>query len=388
VHPLKIVIDENIPFGPAAFGKLGTVTALPGRAISPEMVRDATALVVRSVTCVNAALLQGSAVQFVGTATAGCDHIDRDYLSKNRILFVSAAGANANSVAEYVISALFMHAQEHSTPLQGKTLGIIGVGHVGQLLAQKAAAIGMNLILNDPPLQRSGGKHAYRSFEETCAADFVSLHVPLSYDGPDATRHLLNEKTLRAFRPETLVINTSRGEVADEAALFKAVKAGRLLPPVLDVWANEPDINWDFVRVLESGTPHIAGYALDGKIKSTQIIYEALCAALGVMPAWPHESLGLPKASPLHIDAGTKDALTVLSNLCRQAYDLSGDRARLTALLHLPPAARPAAFERLRKTYPVRREFRHLPLTVQGASLQLHRQITGLGFKPQAPKLL
>lgn len=383
---MKIVIDENIPFAREAFGKLGSVVALPGQAISPEVIREASVLVVRSITSVDATLLQGSTVQFVGTATAGCDHIDQEYLKKNKILFASAAGANANSVAEYVISALFLHAQKKEEPLRGKTLGIVGVGHVGQLLARKAVAIGMIPILNDPPLQRRTSKSDYRSFREACKADFISLHVPLSNEGKDATRHLLNEKTLRALSPQTVVINTSRGEVIDHPAFFKQIAARQLAPPILDVWADEPAINWDFLQDVEIGTPHIAGYALDGKVAGTRMIYETVCAALGVMPAWPTQSLPLAVPRKIQIDATAGDELTILGNLCRQAYDLSSDVSRFMALLDLPVASRPAAFERLRKTYPTRREFQTLSLVIPKAQTNLLHQISGLGFKPLRTK--
>jgi len=383
---LKIVIDENIPFGREAFGKLGSVVALPGRAISPEGIQDATVLVVRSITPVNAALLQGSAVQFVGTATAGCDHIDQGYLKKNHILFASAAGANANAVAEYVLCALLMHARKHGTPLKGKSLGIIGVGHIGQLLAQKAMSIGMVVILNDPPLQRRSGKRCYRPFQEACDADFVSLHVPLNDHGPDTTRHLLNQETLSALNPQTVLVNTSRGEVIDQAALLKQIKAERLAPPILDVWADEPAIDWDLVQAVEIGTPHIAGYSLDGKIAGTKIIYETVCAALGVMPTWTTPSLMLPQPPPVQIDTDAADALTTLSDLTGRAYHLSGDVARFMGLLDLPCDARPAAFDRLRKTYPPRREFQCMPLSLRGENPERLQQIQGLGFKPVIKK--
>ncbi|NOY83717.1 MAG: 4-phosphoerythronate dehydrogenase, partial [Nitrospirae bacterium] len=288
---MKIVVDENIPFAQEAFGRLGEVLALSGRAISCEMIQDATILVVRSVTPVNAALLQGSAVQFVGTATAGCDHIDQDYLRHNKILFASAAGSNANSVAEYVISALFLRASKRREVLRGKTLGIIGVGHVGSLLKLKAEAIGMIPILNDPPLQRESGKSEYRSLQETCEADFISLHVPLNDVGEDSTRNLLNEDRLRRINPKTVIINTARGEVIDPVPFLNQLEKKQLARPILDVWSNEPSINWALLEKVEIGTPHIAGYSLDGKVAGVQMVYESACAALGVMPSWSRHGL-------------------------------------------------------------------------------------------------
>ncbi len=383
---MKIVVDENIPFAQEAFGKLGAVLALPARAISSEAIRDATILVVRSITSVNAALLQGSAVQFVGTATAGCEHIDQDYLRKNKILFASATGANANSVAEYVISALFLRARKNREVLRGKTLGIIGIGHVGTLLKRKAEAIGMIPILNDPPLQRETGNSEYRSFQEACEADFVSLHVPLTDEGEDRTHHLLDEKSLRRLHSKTVIINTARGEVIDHTTLFKQLVAGQLAPPILDVWANEPTINWDFLPELEIGTPHIAGYSLDGKVAGTRIIYESVCAALGVMPSWPKQDLVLPGQSSIEMHVEEKDELTLLSDLCAEAYDLSSDVTRFMALGDLPLSSRSAAFEHLRKTYAIRREFQSVSLSVPPRQTKWLNQIIGLGFKPKRSK--
>lgn len=381
---MKIVIDENIPFGKEAFGALAEVVSLPGRAIEPKVLRDAEVLVVRSVTNVDAALLQHSAVQFVGTATAGCDHIDRDYLEKNHILFASAEGANANSVAEYVVAALLMRARETGTPLRGLSLGIIGVGHIGTRVAKKAAALGMDILLNDPPLRRKTGLACYKSFREACEADFITLHVPLILEGPDATRHLFDETAIAALSPETVVINTSRGEVVDNAAFLRAVIRERLPAPIFDVWENEPAINWAFLRQAGIFTPHIAGYSLDGKIAGTRQIYETFCAALGVPPTWTPRDSALPGAPLIPLDAANRDDLDILSDLTAQAYDLRGDVKRFEAVLALPFEARPEAFDQLRKTYPPRREFQSAQLTVRHAAPTLLSQISGLGFKPAA----
>ncbi len=383
---MKIVVDENIPFAEEAFGRLGEVLALPGRAISYETIQDATILIVRSVTRVNAVLLQGSAVQFVGSATAGCDHIDQAYLDKNKILFASAAGANANSVAEYVICALLMRAQKKEEVLRGKTLGIIGVGHVGALLKLKAEAIGMIPILNDPPLQRETEKSEYRSLQEACDADFISLHVPLNDVGEDATQNLLSDNRLRRINPKTVIINTSRGEVIDPVALFNQVEKKQVARPILDVWANEPSINWALLEKLEIGTPHIAGYSLDGKVAGTQMVYEAACAALGVMPSWSRHGLTLPGQRTIEMGVEEKDERTILNNLCTQAYDLSADVTHFMALGDLPLSSRSTAFEHFRKTYTIRREFQTVSLTLPPPQTKWLNQISGLGFKPRIPK--
>ncbi len=378
---MNIVVDENIPFAETIFSKLGNVHLLPGRAIRPESVREATVLIVRSITKVDEALLSGSPVQFVGTATAGTDHIDQHYLKTRNILFASAAGANAESVANYVLSALIITAARKGETLRGKRLGIIGVGHIGKRVDEMARAIGMKTILNDPPLKRATDDPGYRSFQEACDADYLSFHVPLNLEGPDKTYHLLNAETLEKLKPSTVVINTSRGEVIDSKVFLQGLSKKKRAAPVFDVWENEPDIDWNLLKIAALGTPHIAGYALDSKIKGTLLIYETLCAALGVSPAAHLQAALLPEAPTISLDAKGKSEMEVLPQITRQAYDLEADDTRLRELHDLPEAQRSAAFDQLRKNYPVRRVFQAIPISIQNSSQALRNQITGLGFK-------
>ncbi|NQT84941.1 4-phosphoerythronate dehydrogenase, partial [bacterium] len=219
---MKIVADENIPYVKEAFGSLGDVIPLPGRKIAPASVVDAEILLVRSITEVNASLLEGSRVRFVGTATIGTDHVDEEYLHSRGIAFASAPGSNANSVAEYVVAALLTTARRKNFPLKGKTIGVIGVGNCGSRVAKKAEALGMRVLLNDPPLWRQTGNKRFRPLEELFSADILTLHVPLTYEGIDATYHLVDEAFLSKLRPECILMNTSRGPVVDNLALATA----------------------------------------------------------------------------------------------------------------------------------------------------------------------
>ncbi|MFQ5588285.1 MAG: 4-phosphoerythronate dehydrogenase [Nitrospiria bacterium] len=380
---MKLVVDENIPFAKTVFSKLGEVRLLPGRAIGPETVRDAVALVVRSVTKVDEALLKNSTVQFVGTATAGVDHIDTDYLKAQHIFFASAAGANADSVAEYVIRALFIVTRRKGMKLAGKRLSIIGAGHIGKRVDDMARAVGMETVLNDPPLQRESGDPVYRPFREALDADFISLHVPLNLNDTDKTRHLINADVLSVLSPGTVVINTSRGEVVDGKAFLRGLADKKLSPPIFDVWEQEPDIHWNLLKAVALGTPHIAGYALDGKVKGTLMIYETLCAALGVMPSTQLHAALLPDTPPLSLDAAGKTDEEALAYLTCLAYDLEADDRRLKKLLALPESRRPAAFDHLRKTYPIRRGFRSRRVSLQNGTMSLLGKIKGLGFRLQ-----
>ncbi len=371
-------MDENIPFATQAFKTLGQVTLVPGREIDPATISDAQSLIVRSVTQVNKKLLEKSPIRFVGTATTGLDHIDQCYLKENNIAFASSLGANANSVAEYVITALLITAKKQGLSLKGKTLGIVGVGNIGNQLNQKATALGMQTILNDPPLARKTNDPCYRPFQETLEADFLSFHVPLNHEGQDPSYHLLDEAVIAKLNPATTIINTSRGEVIDNQAILKALEQKKIAAPILDVWEGEPAIDSELLKEVAIGTPHIAGYSWDGKIKATGIIYEALSQHLGLEPTWSPESLN-PKTQK--IDTTGMEFLELLCTIATLSYDLIDDDRRLRETLKLPIEKRPAAFDRLRKEYPTRHEFHHTTVVVNPTHKTLAEQIKTLGFQ-------
>jgi erythronate-4-phosphate dehydrogenase len=299
VYMHKIIADENIPCAREAFSHLGEVRLLPGRAITRESLLDADLLLVRSITPVNAKLLQNTAVRFVGTATIGTDHVDTAYLERQNIAFASATGSNANSVAEYVVAALVHRAIKHGLSLASLTLGVVGVGHVGSRVEKMATALGMRVRLNDPPLARQTHDPQYLPLDALMEADVITLHTPLAREGEDATFHLFDATRLQAMKCGSMLINTSRGAVVDNAALKTALQSGHLAAAILDVWENEPDIDVELLRLVEIGTPHIAGYSLDGKLNGTHQIYLAACEFIGVAPQWRLESALPPVRQPL-----------------------------------------------------------------------------------------
>jgi len=374
---MRIVADENIPYVRKAFGEVGEVVMAPGRSMAPDLVRDADILLVRSVTQVNEALLGDSRVRFVGTATIGTDHIDESFLSERGIAFAAAPGSNANSVAEYVAAALLVLAGRGGWDLAGRRIGVIGVGNVGSLVVAKAEALGMRSILNDPPLARETGDARYRPLDEALDADVVTLHVPLTREGPDATFHMVDDRFLGRLREGTILLNTSRGGVVDTAALHRALETGRLGSAVLDVWENEPGIDLDLLRRVDLGTSHIAGYSFDGKVNGTRMLYGAVCAWLGRPADW-RPVLPPPPVPEVAVRTEGEDGLreAVLA-----VYDIERDDAALRGLLDLPEAERARAFDRLRKDYPRRREF---PNTTVTAPARLRPALAGLGFRVAA----
>lgn len=375
---MKIIADENIPCVRQAFASLGDVTLLPGRGMRPEQVRAADLLLVRSVTRVDRELLAGSRVRFVGSATIGFDHVDRDYLQAQGIGFSTAPGSNATSAAEYVVSALLVLAERRGFDPAGKTVGIIGCGNVGSRVRHKLAALGMQCLVNDPPLQEQGGNDDFVSLERVLEADVITVHVPLTHGGPHPTRHLVDAAFLARLKPGAVFINTARGAVADNAALDQLLGERSDLAVVLDVWEGEPAINAGLLEKVDLGTPHIAGYSLDGKLRGTEMIYRAACEFLDVPVQWS-AAAELPPGPALELAAGAGLLQTVRAAVL-QCYDVRDDDARLRQMLALPVAERAACFDRLRKEYPVRREFAQLMLPSGHMDARLQQVLAGLGF--------
>ena len=366
---MLIVADQNIVFVKEAFEELGEVRLMRGREMTPAAVRDATLLLVRSVTPVNRALLEGSAVRFVATATIGRDHVDTDYLREAGVAFAAAPGSNANSVAEYVVAALLVLARRQGRPLEGRTIGIVGAGNVGSRVAAKVRALGMRERLNDPPLQRSTGDAKYRPIQELMDCDFITLHVPLEKGGPDPTWHMAGADFLARMRPEATLLNSSRGAVADNGALLVALNAGRPGAAVLDVWEGEPRIRLALLAKAALATPHIAGYSFDGKVNGTEMICRAACAFLGRKPEWsPARCMPPPRVPEVVLDPRAAEPEESLREAVLKVYPIERDDAALRKLASLPPAEQGAYFDRLRAEYPVRREFGNTTVRLRGSN--------------------
>ncbi|MBM4320152.1 MAG: DUF3410 domain-containing protein, partial [Deltaproteobacteria bacterium] len=327
-------------------------------------------------------LLEGSRVRWAGTATAGTDHLDLAYLRQRGIGFASAPGGNAAAVCEYVGAALLRLAVEQGLSLAGATLGVVGVGRIGSRVARMAEALGMSLLLCDPPRARLEGPERFVPLERLLAgSDFVTLHVPLTGSGSEATWRLAGERFFAALRPGAVLLNTSRGEVVDEAALRRALQQGRVAHAVLDVWEDEPRISPATAALAAIATPHIAGYSLDGKVAATRLVYEAACRALG-LPAVRDALPPLPPAPvpELRLDPAGRPAAQVLDEAVRAVYDLRRDDRALRAALQLPPPESASAFGQLRRGYPTRWEFGHTRLALPGQAGELRAAAAGLGF--------
>jgi len=376
---MRIVVDENVPYGPEAFGGLGEVVTAPGRGITRETVAEADALVVRSITKVNEALLEGTPVKFVGTCTIGEDHIDKAYLAARNIGFSSAPGCNANSVAEYIVAALLVLSRKLGFSLPGATLGIVGVGNVGSRVLAKAEALGMTCVLNDPPLAERTGDARYRPIEAIHACDVVTCHVPLEKSGAHPTWHLVDAEFIDAMKDGAILFNSARGPVVDNAACNAALASGKLAACLLDVWEGEPDVDEELLRRVDIASPHIAGYSFDGKVNGTKQVFNAMAAHFGTDETWdPVPLLPEPECPALTLDAADPGAL---SKAVGAVYDIMADDAAMRGLLDRPVDERRVFFDRLRKEYPRRREFQNTVVALDGENDALRATLRGIGFQ-------
>lgn len=381
---MKIVADQNIPFVKECFSSMGDVITAGGRQMTSELVRDADILLVRSITKVGRELLDGSRVRFVATATIGFEHVDLEYLSRHSIGFASAPGSNANSVAEYITAALLVLARKKKWTLEGKSIGIIGVGNVGSRVETKCRALGMEVVLNDPPLARQTGDKKYRPMEEVFKCDFITMHTPLTKEDPDATYHLADEVFFRAMKPGAVFLNTSRGKVHDERALRQAMECGHLGAVVLDVWETEPAINPWLLQKVDLSTPHIAGYSFDGKVAGLIMIYEAACRYFGLQTAHAMSDF-LPVPPVPQINVSERDLLKpeedLLHDIVQTIYVLNRDDFNTREILLQSDSEKGAFFDALRKNYPVRREFQNTVVILPSLQHKLAKKLAGIGFQ-------
>ncbi len=372
---MKIVCDNKIPFLKGVLEPYAEVVYLPGRETTPEVVRDADAIITRTRTKCDAALLEGSSVKVIATATIGFDHIDTAWCEAHGIVWKNAPGCNSWSVKQYMGSVLVTLARKHGFDLSGMTLGVVGVGNVGSKVAEIASLLGMKVLLNDPPRARREGSGGFVSLDEIVdRSDIITLHVPLTREGCDATWHLFDEARISRLNDGQILMNSSRGPVVDNAALKEALKRRALKGAVLDVWEHEPDIDRELMGLLDIATPHIAGYSADGKANGTTASVRTVAEYLGLpLTEWSPAEMPLP-AQPLEftLDAAGKTRQQVLSEAVLHTYDVLDDDRVLRE--------HPELFEKLRGDYPVRREFTAFSVRLEGGTPEEAEILTKIGF--------
>ncbi|MDR4509459.1 MAG: 4-phosphoerythronate dehydrogenase [Candidatus Brocadiaceae bacterium] len=366
---MKIIIDDKIPFIRGILEPQARVLYLPGGQIKPEDVVDADALVVRTRTRVNKALLRDSKVSFVASATIGYDHIDREYLSLSGIKWTNCPGCNAESVAQYITAVFVELAEKYSITLHGKVLGVIGAGNVGSRVIKKALALGMKALVNDPPRAEREGNDGFTDLEGVIGkSDFITLHVPLLREGKHKTFHLANRMFFETMKPEAFIINTSRGEILCNADLKTALRKKIICGAVLDVWENEPGIDGELLSLVDIATSHIAGYSADGKSNGTAMSVQALSRFfhLGLDTWYPGN---IPMSDP--IIRNTEKGMEGIRQAVRATYDIFSDDR--------PLRNNPGSFEYNRDNYHNRREFHNY--TVKISDRETCEVLGKLGFK-------
>ena len=375
---LKITVDENIANAEEVFSGLGEVELLSGREITNEILIDSNVLIVRSITNVNENLLEGTKVKFVGTATIGKDHIDVEYLNNNNIAFIEAKGCNAEAVKEYVFTAITEVLVQKKLRFKDLSLGIIGVGNIGSIVAKCADALGMKTILNDPPLKRKTGNEIYKDLNEALQADIITLHVPLNREGTDKTFHLFDYANLNLLKNNSILINSSRGSIIDNEALEKIIDK-KNLTVILDVWENEPEINSSLLKKVFIGTPHVAGYSYEGKINGAMMIYSALCRFLNKEESYSIKPL---KVDNSVIEVTKNESIEIsLQKIFGKIYDIRKDDNDLRKSLDEEKDETGKYFDKLRKGYPLRREFSNYTVKAPKEDQELRNILSAFRFK-------
>ncbi|MEC6897888.1 4-phosphoerythronate dehydrogenase [Photobacterium piscicola] len=384
---MKILIDENMPYAQELFSQLGDVIAKPGRTLTADDLVGIDALMIRSVTKVNADLIaKADKLKFVGTATAGQDHVDQDLLATKGITFTAAPGCNKVGVAEYVLSSLMVLGQQQDFSIYDRTIGIIGAGNVGTYLAKCLDALGIRYLLNDPLKQAEGDKRQFDSLERLLAeCDVITAHTPITRGGEYPTHHLIDANFLAAMQPNAILINAARGPVVDNQALKQALQAsvdgsGKTLTAVLDVFEQEPLVDLALLPLLAFATPHVAGYGLEGKARGTTMVFNSFCQFLNN----DHHALAsdlLPIAPIPQVQLSRQWDEASLFSLIQLVYDVRKDdgifrREMLAAGDDNSKMA--TAFDLMRKNYWDRREYS--AITVAAKAEFAVESLAKLGF--------
>ncbi len=250
--------------------------------IGPEDILDADMLWVRTLTQVNEQLLANSQIRFVGTATAGFDHLDVAWFERKGIKWANAPGANAATVAEYVLCCLAALQQEGLCNVPARA-AVIGVGQVGSCVADFLQQLGWEVILNDPPRQQLQIDFNSVPLDQVSDVDLICVHAALTYDGQFPSYHLLSDDFLKRQKPGCVLINAGRGGLIATEVLLQQTH----LHLCLDVWENEPDINLRLLKQARIATPHIAGYGIEAKYRASMMLYKQAQTFFG----WPEKKL-------------------------------------------------------------------------------------------------
>ena len=376
---MKIVADKAIPFVERFFSTLGDVVLLDDRDITAASIRDADCLVVRSVTRVDRSLLNGSRVKCVASATSGIDHVDLDYLHVQSIPLFNAKGCNANAVAEYVLSCLFVLSEQYGIELEGKTVGIIGCGNAGARLGYLLHIIGIETRVYDPFIKDENNCFIFRELDSVLSSDIITLHVPLTMTGEYPTAQMVERNFLNRLKTDVIFINAARGGVVNEQDLIDFATQNKASRLALDVWDNEPHINRELFRLAALATPHIAGYSAQARLNATRLVYEQVCEWSGSRAQTGTGIVISDDSIELNL-SGFDRAIEAVQMAVLASYDVRSDCAGLRGIGEVEPDKQGAFFDSLRVDYPLRREFAAMRVVLPDDTGPLHDNFSRLGF--------
>lgn len=339
---MNITADENIPLIEHYFGK-SNVQLKPGRAICQEDLKNADILLVRSVTPVNQQLLHNTSLKFVGSTTIGADHLDTQWLDQQGIKWAIAKGCNAQAVIEYALSVLAFCNKKKLFPKKKLRAGVIGVGMIGSQIVNKLKWLGFDVVQNDPFLKALDPQFMHTDLENFVDLDFISIHTPLTHEGPHPTFHFIQKDFIKQQKPGCILLNTSRGAVIDFSDLKKY---GRHLHVCLDVWENEPCIDQGILQSALIATPHIAGYSIQSKYRGIKMIYDA-AVSTGILLA---EGIKAPPFPTQHrkLNSNVEQWEDVVLNLFNPEE----------ITLQMKNIKNPSQFDAFRQTFNSRHEFK------------------------------
>ena len=347
---MNIIADKNIPYLKGIAEQYGNVTYLDGAAFTHEAIKKADTLIVRTVTHFGEAVLKDTSVKLICSATIGYDHIDTDYCDTHGIIWRNAPGSNSSSVQQYIISSLITIARKKGFDLKDKTIGIVGVGNVGKKVARACRILGMKVLLNDPPRQQVEGSSDFVDLDIILKeADIITFHTPLIKEGEYKTFHLADQHFFADLKKKPVIINSARGAIVDTSAIKKALKENRISGAIIDCWENEPQIDLEYMNMVDIATPHIAGYSADGKANATRMSLESITDFYGLSKT-PLLQIEAPDpADPIININDFRKSDNPAFDVILQTYNPIGDFACFKAA--------PDTFKQLRNKYPLRREY-------------------------------
>lgn len=367
---MKIIADKNIPFLKGVAEKFGEVEYLAGAKFSNERIKDADVLIIRTVAKMDEQMLHDTSVKLICTATIGYDHIDTAYCENNGIIWKNAPGCNSSSVQQYVTSALLLMADKKGFDLTNTTIGIVGVGNVGKKVARACEALGMRVLLNDPIREKEENSCDFVSLDVIKQeADVITFHTPLTKEGMYKTYHLVDDDFFATLNRRPIIINSARGGIVDTEAIKGAIRTNKISGAVIDCWENEPDIDFEYLEMVDIATPHIAGYSADGKANATRMSLETIARFFDLDRA-PIDYINPPAPAESIIDMKKFDSNKRFVSAMLATYNPMTDFEALKSM--------PTAFKTLRNEYPLRREY--LAYTVLNASEDERRLLNKFDF--------